>query len=575
MASDAPFELAGHRWDADKKRFFKIGPGQASGTSTGSSSTGSRGKGKQTEQPAARHFASKLRLPAFDLHGTAEGESSSAFAERRVDPVTMRQSAGLMRMGKVGSERARVEAVYSQLALFAARRPLSAHATPDTIIGLQSDLDGFTLLVLHERSVVRIFPNHGISLKLFEAGGPDSLLFLWTGSLRVLCGVLLERWWQQTFLPLSEPKPDRPQRRRNDDDDFYDSDDFDDIGDYNIPYWDWPEIADFMEFDAPVFAAGQAYWAFAETIEAPQDAGVTDSDCRIREVSPERLESRLSFALVVGNKVIARDYEFEVGVRRGYAANCADHRFNSDVMAVAFHPSEEALFCGLRSGRVFVWRQFAHILRDDPTQPVEMPIEEDGSVTNIAIVSSYEMLLVRVNGQVQLVDVVTGQVVRRYQGHVNPYSFTLGFAVDKELRLFALAGLDRRVRVWSLDSALPLGTSATSLPPIYHHFGDAPTSQPLDNDTLYDESSSETFTQAHAASNDNPAMQRGSTLGSTVFPNEVGVLHWHPRYPYEARDPHQVEVVRQEQGADYRHPQQRWKDLFVAAGDWLYQFRFP
>ncbi|TKY87481.1 hypothetical protein EX895_003495 [Sporisorium graminicola] len=570
--AEPPFQMPGHRWDPDKKRFFKILPGQTSlGTTshTASSSTSSGGrsaKGKQKDEKSAEnHFASTPRLPAIDLRSAAQkvsGKHKSAFKETTLDPVTLRQQGASSVNAKGFGDRSRIEAAYSHLALFTARRPLSSRATPDTIIGIQSDLDGYALAVLHDVSVVRIVPDHGVCQKLFEARGPDELLFIWTGSARLLCGAFLSRYSFQTFLSLS--KPVRPEVTDSDDEDFEE---------FDIPYWHAPETADFMEVDAPVFAPGQGYWAFAETVPAPHRSEEVQTD--FRPVPSERLESTLAFALVAGEKVSAREYEFEKGISRGFRATRADFRFESDVMSVAFDPSGEALYCGLRSGRVFIWREFADILREDATKPVEMPIETEGSITNIAIVSSTEMLLVRVNGQVQLVDISTGQVKRRFQGHVNSYSYTLAFAADKDLRLFALTGTDRRVRIWSLESPQPLGTSATTLPVFVHRHDHDQQDQQPHRQALYDESGSKSFTQTHAASDNKPGMQRGSTLSSIVFPSEVRALHWHPRYPYEGRDPHEVEAFRQEQSVDYRPPQQRWKDLYVAAGEWLYQFRFP
>ncbi len=178
-----------------------------------------------------------------------------------------------------------------------------------------------------------------------------------------------------------------------------------------------------------------------------------------------------------------------------------------------------------------------------------------------------------------MVDISASKVIRRFRGHVNSYDFRLGFAIDADLRLLALAGLDRKVRVWSLDSALPLGTASLTLPHVYH----APTNpveekQQSDDHlgaTLWDESTSATFSKAHPATNEIPAMRKGLTLSNVTFPTEVRALHWHPRFATEGCDPHEMHAMRQEEGGEAKMPSKRWKDLYVGAGEWMYQFRWP
>ncbi|CDW97981.1 hypothetical protein [Sporisorium scitamineum] len=480
---EPPFQMAGHRWDPEKKRFFKIVPSlthslngntASSSKSSGEGSKRSKGNKKAEEAQilsAENRFASTPRLPAIDLR-TADQKLSttykSAFRETISDPITLKQHGASPVKAKAIGERSRIEAAYSNLALLTARMPDAADGWPETILSIQTDVGGH-------------------------------VPFIWRNSQGLLLGDGRSHQGKVNIdLTLM-----RSSRRTDGNDDTLN------------PMW-------------------------------------------------------TALGLCRGQPCCSR-----CGTHRGTPSICQEetayerhYYFFSHVMAITFDAAGEALYFGTRSGQVLVCQDVAAPL----SAPVEMPIEADGSVTNLAFVSSSEMLIVRINGQVELVDVATSQVKCRYQGHVNSYSFTLGMAVDKELRLFALAGLDRRVRIWSLDSPLPLGTSATSLPPVFHrHDHD----HRLDNEALYDESGSSKFTRAHTTLDDKAGMRRGSTLSTVVFPNEVGVLHWHPRYRYEGRDPHEVEALRQEQGANYRPPAQRWKDLYVAAGYWLYQFRFP
>lgn len=553
--------MAGHRWDPEKKRFFKIVPSlthslngntASSSKSSGEGSKRSKGNKKAEEAQilsAENRFASTPRLPAIDLR-TADQKLSttykSAFRETISDPITLKQHGASPVKAKAIGERSRIEAAYSNLALLTARMPDAADGWPETILSIQTDVGGHGLLVLQKQSVVRIVSDSDISLRLFRAFGTRQVPFIWRNSQGLLLGDGRSHQGKVNIdLTLM-----RSSRRTDGNDDTLN------------PMW-YRRLGT-LRSDLFTYTEGQ-HWAFAEVNHAAQDVELTEA--RRRSASHGEFRATVSLALAFCSRVSVCCYS----ATKCHAEETAYERhyyFFSHVMAITFDAAGEALYFGTRSGQVLVCQDVAAPL----SAPVEMPIEADGSVTNLAFVSSSEMLIVRINGQVELVDVATSQVKCRYQGHVNSYSFTLGMAVDKELRLFALAGLDRRVRIWSLDSPLPLGTSATSLPPVFHrHDHD----HRLDNEALYDESGSSKFTRAHTTLDDKAGMRRGSTLSTVVFPNEVGVLHWHPRYRYEGRDPHEVEALRQEQGANYRPPAQRWKDLYVAAGYWLYQFRFP
>lgn len=211
----------------------------------------------------------------------------------------------------------------------------------------------------------------------------------------------------------------------------------------------------------------------------------------------------------------------------------------SDIMAITPDPTGRFLYAGLRSGVVTAWSLTSNALTAARTVLVG-----HGSVTNLAAPSSRELLVVRITGEVSLVT-PAGDTIRTFDGHVNSYHFDLGFALDTETRVMALAGLDGRVRVWSLDLPTPFKASAAKI--------SAPKFDGLD-----DESVETDFKQAHE-DGEGRVMERQDALGACVFPKDVTALLWHPR------------ITRQEEPAELG----AFKDLYVGAGEWVYHFTWP
>ncbi len=88
-----------------------------------------------------------------------------------------------------------------------------------------------------------------------------------------------------------------------------------------------------------------------------------------------------------------------------------------------------------------------------------------------------ELLIATINGSVSLYSIheapeqgagvaapPTLVHVRDFAGHRNAAHFRTGFSVHARARVFAAVGDDRRVRVWSLAHAAPIGVYGTELP---------------------------------------------------------------------------------------------------------------
>lgn len=571
--AEPPFQMPGHRWDPDKRRFFKIIPGSSGNSASASTSSvaGSassnklnKKKGKQRETAwTDEMLASTPRLPAIDIRTPAQKLSKhrSAFQGTILDPVSLRQQAGLSVTARQISGQARTEATYSHLALSTARRPFFHLTGPSEVIGLQTDADHQSLIVLAPEYIVRTFPTHGVSQLLCVMRCAEAQSFIWRSSQRLWFGFFEADETQKGICSLYMPTLSR------------------DEGIHPAYHSLQPSAAaidaslSIFEHREPVRAQGQDSWAFAEVIYAPLENGVATR--QNRAVPHVQLHTTISYALATGALVAVRGFVSAKASQHCRPAFDIAVRVSSDVMALGFNLDGRVLYCGTRSGKILAWQYFNDIPGPAPkAATVEMPIEAEGSVTNLAVVSDTELLIVRINGKVQLVDMATGQTKQRYLGHVNSYQYKLGCAVDKESRLLALAGLDRRVRVWSLDSPLPLGTAETSLASVLHPFERRHEGQQLSNE-LYDESDGQAFLSAHPPTGGHSGIRRGSTLSTIVFRSDPGVLHWHPRYAYEGVDPYEAHAIRQGQDSSYRPPRSQWKDLFVGVGEWLYQFRFP
>lgn len=548
--------MPGHRWDPEKKRFFKILPGQSSEASASSSSKPASGnidksKRKHDEEKASAegHFASTPRLPAVNVYTPPKSSSSrttSAFAPETSDLVSLKQKGRASVAAPYSSEQRRVEAAYSHLSLCGVRLIGPHLFRSNEVVCMQTDADDqFLLLLSGSGDIHKITPLSAISEFKSAGAGAAGLALLWRSSRGLWQGLCDPNGTHHglKYQPIQQQLPCNPLLEC-----------FPNDGNTTIQ-------STFLSYPAPLRSQVCTAWAARELVLPRHNTAVfAVSTRKMMQVFSTDLPPRGPF--------------FD------HASNVLDLQ-RSDVMAVALELSGEKVFIGTRSGLVMVWqwrstRQPRNSFRREEARTL---LEGEGSVTNLEIVSSDELIVARINGQVQLVDTTTCQVKQQFRGHVNSYAFDLGFAVEGGLRLMALAGLDRRVRVWSLDSPLPLGTSIDKLPYIFHSATNG-LSEDQQRDyqrgaEIYDDSTSDSFGRLHPAHDGKPGAARGTTLSSMVFPKDVKTLHWHPRYAYESCNLHEIQALHQEQGPEQRQPQKRFKDLFVVAGEWLYQFRWP
>lgn len=548
--------MPGHRWDPEKKRFFKIVPGQAQSESTPniggsieSFKRSSKNKEKIWKERIQEQWFAKLPpFPVVRLGSTAFSNPRTSFALSNTDPTILKQKGRTPLFASDKREQDLQRAMYSRLALFRAVLPVG-QMRPN-ILAFQTDLDNQCLLVLTHISILaRISPLSETPTafrKVSEAPQPKSGLFLRTLQALFHTPELIRGRHAgiSVILPQREDDPSR------------------------LPYLDaWqPFPCEHRQLGLPNGPLDHdlASWAVHETLKSPAAPGrgpqakagifLALSNCRSLFVS---------FVDVRGDR-LPRFLEVH-------------HFKDSDCMSISFDRSGEILYCGTRSGAVLAvhWRKRTIDTTAGGRDSCLVP-RGGGSVTHLNIVSDHELLVVRIHGQVELVDTRNGQVQRRFEGHVNSYEFRLGCAVDSELRLLALAGLDRRVRVWSLDSSAPLGTSEPCLPHIYH----VPTRSPEQVHQYDDRLGSrdwQTFQEDHQQRQDRPSsrMVGGSTLASIVFPADIRALHWHPRSVYECRDADEAHALAQEPNSSSYPFQQQWKDLYVGAGPWVYHFRWP
>ncbi|KAJ1020340.1 hypothetical protein NDA18_005936 [Ustilago nuda] len=566
--AEPPFQMAGHWWDPEKKRFFKIHPGlpapKPTSTASGSSKVaggrkGLKGKAGEQELPADRHYARTSRLPAIRLQSPVSrpAKHPSPFPAPIIDPTSMQQQGRSPLTTLSLLARPRIEAAYSHLALCRAMKPWPQRQDQHDIIAFQTDMDNQSLLILtgvagkQTESILRLPQLFGAVDILHTSERPIAPVLLRSRNILFHSPFVNEGYYEQLpylrlWSPVRDNFPFRPRPRPP----------------ATGMFPDYPEISRSTAFPDPIAVHELCSWALYE-IPPPKTAEKQTLGV------PEKEDGKIIIA-ISNCKYI---YVFHTQPPGMYLSGEPKKYWlgDSDCMALTFSYSGEKLYCGLRSGGVVempwdqpkgVMPQFRYLAKEDA-----------GSVTQLKMLSEGELLVVRINGVVEMIDTMTGETITRYEGHVNSYQYGLGFAVDPDLRLMALAGLDRRVRVWSLQSSIPLGTTATTL---------APKNFCKDSEVnLWDQSHLPAFREAHPppenAESGTAAVRKGSTLSTTVFPADIKALHWNPRSIWEGCDRDEAIAIEQlqEETRGRGVPEKRWKDLYVGAGEWVYQFRWP
>lgn len=532
--SEPPFQMHGHRWDPDKKRFFKIVPGQTTDTArkggesskAGRKSSEAAGSKRQKQEDEAsrldKHFEATPQLPAIrisDPTPTIAGGVKGAFSKSNLDPITLRQQGRVSIAASERNQKRRLEAAYSHLELCGTTRPYSVVSDGSEVVALETDVDGESLLALTECGIVSAYVGEERPTSVLGKASSHARLLLQTSQTLFRGAVGKDQHLNGVGCTILNAK-ECASRRRNPE---------------IFPIRTSPQL---LMFPCLVLNHASMSWA------------VHESDRPAPDVDERGLQDVWEENLAVSNCKTVYVFTLAMPAHHDFAQEYSKLEcYESDCMAIDFDLGGQVLYCGLRSGAVLMW-----YWKGPPSAPSKRRtrtlLAKGPSVTRLACVSATELIVVRINGQAQLIDTQSGQVIRQYFGHVNSYDFRLGFAVDRDLRLLALGGLDRRVRVWSLESSLPLGSSGS-------HTGANLRSEdhePYNASTRHGQ----------------PGVMIGTTLAATEFPAEVRVLHWNPMAITKGRDPLEVQAIREE--TEERGAVNRWKDLFVGAGAWIYQF---
>ncbi|MCO5599863.1 hypothetical protein L7F22_053970 [Adiantum nelumboides] len=217
-------------------------------------------------------------------------------------------------------------------------------------------------------------------------------------------------------------------------------------------------------------------------------------------------------------------------------------RVDSDIMSHDISPSGTNVIVGCRNGRV---ASLPLVFEDGNTDMAYksgkiaesdyIPLRGVGAVTNVKHMSEEEILLAYSSGSlVSCLLHKPNQAHMVYEGHINSWTLNPPMTIDLRYKVFALAGQDRRVRIWSFDHARPLGYDSNSIQEQHQtmeeddiddemssfdpHRDSTSTQQKLSQVTFANQITGLAFCQRFAVSNDE-AMQN-----STFLPRGVPAL---------------------------------------------------
>ncbi|KAI9465522.1 hypothetical protein BJY52DRAFT_587734 [Lactarius psammicola] len=133
----------------------------------------------------------------------------------------------------------------------------------------------------------------------------------------------------------------------------------------------------------------------------------------------------------------------------------------SDVFAL--HQEESLVYTGSRNGSI---RRFDTRTRvPGPTLLSEVYTKSSNSITYLNVIKDWQLLVSTIRGTIEIFDVRYLQGSRpllALLGHVNSYQPKLPHAITPSQSHFFAAGLDGRIRGWSLLNGEPLACPATS-----------------------------------------------------------------------------------------------------------------
>lgn len=133
----------------------------------------------------------------------------------------------------------------------------------------------------------------------------------------------------------------------------------------------------------------------------------------------------------------------------------------SDVFAL--HQEENLVYTGSRNGSI---RRFDTRTRDSgPALLSEVFTKSSNSITYLNVIKDWQLLVSTIRGTIEIFDVRNLQGTHPLMallGHINSYQPKLPHAITPSHSHFFAAGLDNRIRGWSLLTGEPLSCPATS-----------------------------------------------------------------------------------------------------------------
>lgn len=205
----------------------------------------------------------------------------------------------------------------------------------------------------------------------------------------------------------------------------------------------------------------------------PTGGCITLSMRRLRD------KGQLIVCVGVGNRIclyrlkISGERDSFVGrMDKSFSQSRIFRRAESDIMSHDIHKDGTQVVIGCRNGRVarlsLLFQEGSNENRLNGTDFANkssrlldsdyIPLRGVGAVTNVKYMTEDEILLAYSSGK--LISCLLHKPDKAhmvFHGHINSWTLHPPLTIDLQYKIFALAGQDRRVRIWSFDHSNPLG----------------------------------------------------------------------------------------------------------------------
>ncbi|UZJ55041.1 hypothetical protein CBS101457_004361 [Exobasidium rhododendri] len=283
----------------------------------------------------------------------------------------------------------------------------------------------------------------------------------------------------------------RPRRHQTDIDPATDLDNVQHISDLRLPFQ--PDHIRCVSFDETRLAMITANRLLIYRIRADSLPRRNHTSRLLTQMKVDSDQIRLLVVRGLGDcTVLAFASQRQVGFCHGIQATgkckgIAYRSVDSDIIALDITPNASHLLVGLRNGRVKQYDSrdlltsgkraskkrekrsqecvillLGHdqIANDVHSRGSTLKVPGKGAVTDVRAASDHEVVVAFSSGQMFLISVEPERkrstILCEFVGHVNSWSLDLPMCIDQQHRLLAVAGQDRKVRIWSLDHPTPL-----------------------------------------------------------------------------------------------------------------------